>query len=672
MKHSQGFTRKRSQTDRDSWAQWGYLRHQNSGEELLAVRKAFNAWKKRFSKIGSQPNPDRPWEKDAEWLLEHETVPAMRSAWHELDMTTRKEKWPLLMLSSMCTSPQRVHSVLEATMHPLPPGYAINDVLLFIARNLRLNKASTTRERVLEAEEIMGFLSRIMTETWKGRIPFTQRVFGLFAKALPGDQAHELYTLLRKNGYNLHANTLIQFASKLAGDAAHKEAAFEILQGLSDAGADLNEARPSSVITSLLHCKAPEERGLECKHSFNAKDALQCFIERGFTLNAIASTAFLDTLCQSGEVEEAIRLVSLFAESGVQLDKKTWTTVFRGAKGTLRMEHIARALELAKIADVPIVDVLNNALHSAFLLSEVERREKRHPGTPGPAVFAPLLRIYAKRFDLEPLQWWLPDCLPLLLAQGAGSGQQQGLVQDEATRRRWDFELTIIPFTDQLFSAGEGTKLRPSLTTIAIMLRAYIRSLQEPYDVVTYYEFFKSRLEEQSRTPSLATASRLVTNQGSLIHDTFILAMTDHGDFTRPALEIFGDMLKDQSRTPSSDTSSASRVHPAPTVLTFTILLRGLMNGRDRLLAEQILQIMREHGVSPNLVTWNTIVSGYAYMQNIARTVDTLQDMEATGLKPDIYTFKGFGRLRDQGRALKIMDGIIDANRQKMAGGGIP
>ncbi|KAG5995584.1 hypothetical protein E4U43_003007 [Claviceps pusilla] len=730
-KFSPEYTRRRSLSGLDTWTQWGYLRHQCSGEELLNFRREFNRWKKRLSKIRDQTYPDRPWERDAEWLLEHDTVSAMRSAWHELDEKTRREKWPCLVLSAMRISPQRVHTVLEATVYPPPPGYAIHDVLIFIAQNARLNEASTPREKTLEAEEMMELLRNIMTDIPKGHIPFTQRVFGLFAKALPSEQAHQLYLLLREHELDLHANTLIQFASKLAGSAAHKEAAFEILRGLSEAGADLNEARPSSVITALLHCKAPEERGVDVQPSFDAREALQYFIQRGFTMNVLATTAFLDTLCQSGEVEEAIRLASLFTESGIQLDKKAWTTIFRGAKGSLRMDYIAKALELAKAANVPIVDVLNNALHSAFVFSEAERREKPHSYMPGTDVFTPLLRVYAKKFDLEPLQWWLPDALPFFLAQGGVSQQQQeeeekeqqkeheheheqqqlqqyhqqqhqhhqGLLVlqgNDATKRRWNFESTIIPFIDQLFSAAEDTKLRPSLTTIAIMLRAYIRSLRAPYDITTYYAFFKTRLEEQSRNPSLPSASRLITNQASLIHDTFILAMTDYPDLSRSALEVFGDMLKDQMHTANSnhnDHSSTtttttsnhppsrisyadspsvvatSPIHPAPTVMTFTILLRGLMNPSNRLLAEHLRQVMQENGIAPNLVTWNTVISGYAHMQNIRRTVDTLQDMEATGLKPDIYTFKAFGRLKDQAKALKLMEGIIDANGEKMAGG---
>lgn len=638
------------------------------------MRNKFNKWKARFHHIMRNPNPGWPWKETGRWLLEHDTVAAMRSAWHELDAEARQVQWPVIMLSTMCLYPQKAGMVLEATLDPWPPGYAIHDVLLFILQHMNLSKAKNIRERTLKAEETVDLLHRLITESPKRHIPFSQRLFGLLAKKLPSEHAFELYSLLRRSEFKLHANTLIQFASKLAGDPAHKQAAFEILQVLSDNGADLNEARPSSVITSLLHCKVPEGAESDQKHAFDPKDALQYFIERGFTLNLLSATAFLDTLCQQREVEEAIRLALLFSESGVQFDTKAWATVFRGAKASLNVDTIAKALDVAKVADVPFVDVLNNTLHSAFYFAEMEARENKHQTPFGPALFGSLLRIYAKKFDLQPLQWWLPDSLPLMLAQGAG---QRSLVHGDFPKSPWQFETTIIPFVDQLFSTGDDTKLQPNLTTVAIMMRAYIRSLQEPYDLMAYYGFFKSRLEEQSQSASLPSASRLVKNQGSLIHDTLIFAMTEHKTLSRPALQIFGDMLKDQMNKNAADSDTShvesdglvarTRIHPAPTVLTFTILLRGLMNHRDRMLGEQIVQVMREHGIEPNLVTWNTLARGYASMQDVAKTVSTLQDMEVAGLKPDIYTFKAFSKLKNQTRALQMMEDMIDVNRQKFA-----
>ena len=110
----------------------------------------------------------------------------------------------------------------------------------------------------------------------------------------------------------------------------------------------------------------------------------------------------------------------------------------------------------------------------------------------------------------------------------------------------------------------------------------------------------------------------------------------------------------------------SSPVHPAPSFFTFSILIHGLLMQGNKMMAEQVLQVMRERGMEPNLVTWNTLIKGYAAMQNLPRTVGTLQDLEAAGFKPDVSTFKAFSRLKDQTKALKMMEGIIDANKRMM------
>lgn len=688
---------------------------------------------------------------------------AMHSAWNELDEQARRVQWPSVMISAMRQSPQRAHIVLEATLSPQTPGYAIHDVLVFLSQTQFLASARDSQEKILKSEEMMRLLRKIITEFPKTYVLFPQRVFGLCAKALATEQALELYNLLRESNFPLQLNTLCQFASKFARSTTRKNVAFEILRGLPEGEVNLNNARESSIITSLLHCTASQNLGEEMQADFDAKEALLYFVGRGFSINVIAATAFLNTLCRSGEAEEAVRLAWLFSESGVKLDKKAWRIAFRGAKSTRKVDYIAKGLDLANEAGVPLVDVLNNALHSIYALSESERREKGSRHKPGPPIFVPMLRIYAKVFELQPLQWWLSDSIPLLLAENdAGpseqqpqhllpqlhereqlhegelregeqlqeeeQAQQEELTPEEqklqeqqqaqpqlhqqkqgishkgnsgAARRRWGVESTIIPLIDKTFSGFRPTtKLQPSLTTIAIMLRAYIRSLQNPYDLTTCYAFFKARLEEQGRDASLPSASRLVMDQASLIHDTFILSMTDHRDLSRSALEIFGDMLKDHKRVTGShanqnddhndssntgtaqndrkvdnekrsDKFSASKqspvipIHPSPSVMTFTILLRGLMKSHSYFLVDHFLEVMRELGIHPNQVTWNAIVRGHAIRQNVRRTVMAMQDMEAAGHKPDVHTFKAFQVLKEQDKALKLMEKMIEMNARE-------
>ncbi|KAK1246644.1 hypothetical protein MKX08_000446 [Trichoderma sp. CBMAI-0020] len=659
-------------------SQWGYIRHRYPASELQSARKAFTFWKTKFWKVSRPEKPEVPkvpwpWRDNAKWLFGLSDARSMQQAWKNLDMDSRGKQWPVLMLSTLDLCPEKAHMVLEATLDPLPPGYAINDVLLFIAQRLRISSIRNVRERTVKAEEMVEIVAKILEDAPAGHVPLGQRTAGLLASKLPSDQASELYNMLQRTNVKLHPNTQLQFAGKLAGQMAHKDTAFEILKGLAESGVDLNAPSPSSTITTLLHCRITHGGLSEEKPAFSPKDALEYFMGKGFVPNVINATAFLDSLCQQAEVDEAIRLALLFSESGVQLDAKAWSTIFRGAKGSLKVENVTKGLEVAKAANVPFVDVLNNALHAVFYFAEMESREKNFSAPWVYPLFGPMLRAYAKKFELEPLQWWLPDSLPLILTQTTGN---DGEKFDSNRPRRWEFLHTIVPLTEKFFSTPNvGPKLQPNPTTIAIMLRAYIKTLQHPYDLMAFYVFFKARLEEHGDL-----AAQLIKDQGSLVHDTIIMTMMERRGLSRPALQVFGDMLKDHVQRSVSkateggdseandDQNRASPVHPPPGLCTFSILVRGLLNGGDRILAEQVIQVMKEQNVDPNLVTWNTLTKGYAKMQNINKTVSTLQDMEAAGFKPDLFTFKAFGKLKNQGRALEMMEGIIDTNRQKMAG----
>lgn len=620
----------------------------------------------------------RFWQDEGEWMFKLEGVPAMRKAWATLDAEQRKQQWPTMMLSTLHFCPDRASMVLEATLDDLPPGYAIHDVLLFCAKYLHLANFRTARERAVKADEILELVSKVIETLPPRHVPIGQRTFGILARKLPSSQVKELYDIMVRAGVKLHANTQLHFASKLAGKLDHKGTAFTILKALTEGSIDLNGPNVASVITTLLHCKGTDDALPQTSDVFSPKDALQYFMEKGLVPNVIGLTAILSSLCRRGEVDEATRLALLFSESGVQLDAKACVTIFNGAKISRKAENVTMALDVAKASNMPYVDVLNNMLHTAFYFAEADTRERRREPPWVLPLFIPLLHIYAKKFDLAPLQAWLPDTLPLLLVK---DDMEAGVVPDkkEAVAKfgprqsmSWDSLQSILPVAKDFFSRDVGPRLQPSSTTLATMLRAYIKSLQNSYDIVAFYRHFKSRLEEQVGADSF---TQLVEDQGTIIHDTFIMAMLERKGLQREALQVFGDMLKSrlrQTRRPDGSWRSKQKmdedttVHPTPNLFTFTILLRGLVAQKESVLVDQILQVLREHRIQPNIVTMNTLIKGYASMQNINQTVESLQSLEEAGFKPDMFTFEAFGRLKDQDKAFKIMENIIDVNARRM------
>ncbi|KAH7148728.1 hypothetical protein EDB81DRAFT_472702 [Dactylonectria macrodidyma] len=660
-------TRRKKRTES---LQWDHIQKQCPPEQLEAAQQQFQFWKRQLDNIMTPMNPSSwPWRDDGKWLFELENTSSMRMAWGKLNVESRTEKWPTVMLSTLHNSPDKAGQVLEATLSPAPPGYAISDVMSYYSKMLQPAKISRRRDRYSKAEEIVELVAKVVVDLPVNHVKLRQETLGMLAKKLPSAQAAELYRILTQAGLTLHKYTQLQYASAMAKSDAHKQTAYQILQDIAKSGADLNDPAVASAITTLMHTKLNSDDWANSEEgSFSPQRAMEFFLEHGYSPNLVSFTALVDSFCKQGDIAEAIRLPLLLAESGAKLDERCYATVFRGAKNSLQASNVRKALDVAKAADAPYLDVLNNMLHSVFYFAETECREKKYHGPWVLPLFTPMLKIYAKKFDLEPLQWLVPDALPFILEQDHEDGPEKFR---SGPRREWEFKHTIMPVVDEFFDAGDGARQQPNSTTLAIMLRAYIKSLNRPYDIMSFYTFFKTRLEERGTEKNWA--ADLTREQGSVFHDTLILAMLERRPLLRPALQVFGDMLRDSMRPKASEDGKEElagaeepAMHPTPTLFTFSILIHGLMRRGEKMLAEQVLQVMRDHNIEPNIVTWNSLVRGHAMMQNLSQTVGALQDLEAAGFKPNTHTFRAFAKLTDQTRALQMMERIIDTNKKRL------
>ncbi|PHH89119.1 hypothetical protein CDD83_6630 [Cordyceps sp. RAO-2017] len=587
----------------------------------------------------------------------------MRESWERVRVKTRRKIWGPAILSTIRYHPEKTASVLEATLDPLPPSYAVRDVLAFVTKRLRRDAAATARERDQQAFQMLRLANKIigMFPVWL--LPVIEDAIGMLADALPVKHANQLYSSLTMRCPMLRRGTKLHFASKLARLAEYKPKALEILHELADQGMNLNCRASASIVTTLLKSFSEdgEKEGQEPR--FSPPRALESLVKRGFSPNIITVTAFLDSLCEQGEVSEALRLGLVVVENGVELDRRAWLHLFRGAKSSVDVANVVKAFEVARVADAPEVDVLNQGLHSIFCFADSESRERmRHAPWVQP-LFVPMLEVYALRFDLEPLQQWLPDSLPLLLTPTEEAGRA----------RTWDFHQTVLPAVGEFFFSTEGPRVPPNATTIAVMLRAYIKSIDDPYKLLSFYQFFKSRLEEQEEKH--IAARTLVETNGTLIHDGFILAIAGHRLLSRHAVQIFGDMLKgnvaaarggETEGGQEEGQSAAGTAHPAPSAFTLTVLLRTLLINREQFLARQIIEILDELDIEPKLEMWNTLLKGYALQQDVQEAVQLLHGMEATGLQPDASTFRAFALLHQQGRALRMMERMIERSRRTM------
>ncbi|RCI09204.1 hypothetical protein L249_1444 [Ophiocordyceps polyrhachis-furcata BCC 54312] len=678
---------------RSLYLQWGFVRHhEKSG------KKDYKAWKIQLNRVlRDQGHYSTTWIQQGRFLFELDHVDAMREAWEAEELETRQRIWPDVMLSTLCIRPGKLIQVLDATLDLPAPGYAIHDLLLIIARTFKIVTRATVAQKTAQADEMLGLIIRVFEDLPAGHVPFCQRTFGMLARELPCQQTSELYKLLVKKGCKMHEYTLLQFARKFASEVAHKPKSLDIMLELAERGTDLNKMPMTGVVTLLLHCKEPHRDGPTNRPAspFSPQEALGCLVEAGLAPNVIHVTALLDSLGQQGEVDESIRLALLFSDCGIQLDKKAWVTVVRSAKHSLDVDKFVQSLEVANKAMAPQRDLLNYGLHSVMYFANLESRETARPPPWTVPLFEPMLELYASRFSLVPLQRWFPEPLPLVLA-----GPPPGRASTSGHVREWRFRKGILPVVEGLFYKGitaSSPQLQPDTTTVATMMRAFIRTVKSPMRLMSYFFFFRAQLERRT-----SAARCLLHDKGSLVHDAFIMAMTERDGLLSPALELFGEMIRENLPTVSGSseeeqdeeqedgewqpeeeekkkkkkkkkkTEKEKRVpmHPSPSTMTLALILRGLLGRGDRKTAEEIIQVLKELGVDLNLVGWNTLLKGYASMQFMHDTVATLQNLEAAGYRPDVFTFDAFARLHRQQEAIAHMQAIIDRHRSQQQGFG--
>lgn len=614
--------------------------------------------------------------REVPWL-EELLGDGLGEVWAQTTVERRTRIWRPLILTALSKRPDKVATVLSTAMTPLPPVYVLNDVFLIIDGLLQTANIRGKSKRDLVTQTFRAMLQCIKSDTFgavrASTLERLMKTLGRFPKHLSQSQALEIYKAIEDKGLTLPSDTALQFARRLSGLRAsddHRDEAIQILVGLASRGEDLMGPKVASVITSVLHQKYMGE-----KSRFVPTQVLQRLMESGFLPNAISVTAAMETLCERNEFSEAFHLAKLFTENGLKFDEKAFDILLKGARHTYNDDRLREALEFCKAGGASESLLAKHAIHAIYLRVQDEARgvasqhptqpwlfgsEQQRPSADKPhlarqsqAAFIAMLRFYGKRFELGPLQSLIPQTLPYLIWDEAEGVDTQS----------WRYKETLLPLLHESIPEPERSPLTPCAETLALVLRGYVKSLWRPYDLMSMYSFFTNRLRDPEGDGKGTHA--IVKARGTLIHDSFILAMMQSHALVRPGLEIFGDMLKDNFR------DSESGVHPPPSVYTFAIILAGLGRHKERKLFDQIKQIMMENGVTPNLVTSNTLVNTYASRQDVSSTVGALRDLETLGYRPDQATFNGFAKLRDQAQALKMMSRIIDENQRKFLESGL-
>ncbi|KAM0335833.1 hypothetical protein ACHAQA_000883 [Verticillium albo-atrum] len=626
--------------------------------------KAFLDWKnkvrhgllKKVQKPGWKPSKDRMIRK-LKWLLEHDSVETMSAAWESLDFERRKHIWPNIIGSALVSCPEKARMVLASTLKPLPPGYAVQDTVNFLAvwqHTLPSDEAAAHAEAL--ADNVMGFL-QLYRHRDDARLSFRQNTFFHMITKLEVGKLEEFYTSLVDHSAPLHPNTLLHIADRFAKDAKRKELALQItIAAVSAGGANLGSAQWLSLCTSIL---SPTPGEGDDSRIASAVDSFEELLQHGLTPNLINYTALVRALCLQGNLETAWDVVGIIQRHNIDPDVVLLSTLIEGAKNHLgAFEHIDRVTDLAVKHQAFDTPFWNGLFWTIFGSAEVTAARNGPMPHIVPA-FKPMLYFYAKIFHLEPLQ----HLIPIQLADLAESCRPE-------MPEGWQMTSRIFAGLDDV-AAGMTEKLHPTGATLGIMYMAYVRSLSQASSVLSAYSFIRQVVRKGD-----PVAMKFIEDKKTFLHDVIIKTLCQHPGMLRAALDIVGDMLKDnfdEKAQPTAQPDNAAEGgprrqrgrHPVPSEYTWNILLRGFIAQKEDASSERILQMMKQHGVKPSLVTWNTMLSGYARLQNVSKAIMTLQRLEEDGHEMNDYTMRAFAKLARKEGALQKIEEAIGRNQKR-------
>jgi pentatricopeptide repeat protein len=466
----------------------------------------------------------------------------------------------------------------------------------------------------------------------------------------------------------------MQFASKLRLSGGTDER-MEVLQRLWQDGSDFNSPEMISVCVTLLQLK---NRVSEVAYSDS--EIFEFMLKCGLMPNIVVYNVLLQNSLEAGDHKTGWKIHDMMVENGIETDVYTYSLLLSDAKLRHDQSSIERIINIVSEKDIRNAHVVTDLLHAIFIYSGTSPSwEKRKRGRPS-KTFERMLLVYRQYFHLEPLKRlipWLESSYP-----------------------------NTIPVSNK-------TLMDAPIPALVVMLTALLRQLSEPGTVVQFYNHFCSLVQaadpvvkELSKSThvyniilkalggfqdTLALCPRLIGDMLSqnIAATSEILGTSPHTstDENQSSPQEYRSMHDDLEtrNTPTQDhalsgtltglfsteqpsdtvqahpisvtsvTTSQRGLYPKPDVYTWSVLLKAFMDHGQPRAAEKVLAMMKDRGVWPNQVTWNKLIIGYARMQDMSMTVDSVNRLHKGGFDLDGFTMKGLAYFQNRRALIEAM-----------------
>ncbi|CZS96010.1 uncharacterized protein RAG0_05492 [Rhynchosporium agropyri] len=647
-------------------------------------------------------------------LVEDQSLEHIRERWTKLPPSRRRYLWAEVMLTTLEDYPNQALDVLQATfMSPYPEGYTLSDSIDYI-----MSHADDERIP-LKGDFLLGLsktITLILKKGPKDHVHLSQRALFRLVRMVcsenhalefrtgrsmsdyqKGSMIKSIYRTLVNVNHPMHANTLIQFASGAAKKTGTKLAC-EILQRLKDEGTDFNTPKILSLCSTLLsRIHQQSLRGLG-DDTISTTNIFRFVLEAGAEPNIITYNMLLKSSLDVGDHQTAWQMHEMMIASGPIPDAHTYSMLLNDAKLRVDSPGIRAVLDHVRSGGIRNDHIATDILHAILSLHQQERRTAMTSDQPIKSqkpIFNRLLQVYYDQFDIRPLA----RIIPYFANQFPDLMEERG--EDMQDLMREPSEATLVVMITGYLDNPQDSR------TVGLFYK-HFRSLLLQNDPVVA-PLMKTTHVWNSVLMALGKFGRLA-DCSSLVGD--MLSGPDHTfDQSRPAVSVesveteprvSGDnprlsLSPDESNSepldgqcepkteiapaddvlqpicqdsPQPETSPRSSLPalpnlpssrplilqpPKPDVYTWSILLKLFMEQRQPLAAEKVLTMMLSRGIVPTQVTYNTLIVGYARMDDTVMTVDALRRLEQAGFSADDSTMNALAALRNRRALVEAM-----------------
>ncbi|KAI9875926.1 MAG: hypothetical protein M1830_007732 [Pleopsidium flavum] len=234
------------------------------------------------------------------------------------------------------------------------------------------------------------------------------------------------------------------------------------------------------------------------------------------------------------------------------------------------------------------------------------------------AVFTAMLSTYQKFFEVQPLK-----------------------------------DLGLLP--DQFYQPPSTSLMQPSPPPLGMMIIAFLVQFEGLPALPRLFSRYRTLIEQAHPVILPLAASDYTSN-------AYLMALGKRLGTLPLCTSVVEHMLRSSQSSVTDPPGNDLVQLAAPTVQTWSILLAAFLRHKQKLAALKVLGMMRKRDLKPNRVTWNTLISGCADMQDANGAVSALRSMENEGFEADQHTMEGIGRIQDR---RKLLEALEEADRKE-------